>query len=207
MHRNRPKTLVAFALTLMVLATFTAAEAGTWQVDPAHSNIGFKIRHFFTKVPGEFNTFEGTIHYDPDKPAASKVEFTVQADSIDTDNADRDQHLRSADFFDVEDFPTLSFTSKKVEPVGDGELQVTGDLTIHGVTKEVTIPVDALGSMATPMGTRAGFATEFTIDRQEYGVSWNRALDQGGAILGDEVEIAIDVEAVLQEPEEEMEGR
>jgi len=190
-------------LTVLLLPTAVWAEAATWQVDPAHTNVAFEIRHFFTQVPGRFNDFSGTIHYDPENPGSSKVEFTVQAGSIDTRNDRRDNHLRSADFFDVEKFPTLSFTSTKVEGSGDG-LQVTGDLTIHGVTKEVTIPVEFLGSMSTPMGPRAGFATEFEIDRKEFGITWNRALDQGGAILGDDVSIDIDVEATIPQEEEEQ---
>lgn len=195
---------LAFLVMLAALLVPTAvwADAATWQVDPAHSNVAFEIRHFFTQVPGRFNDFSGTIHHDPEDPANSKVEFTVQATSIDTRNDQRDNHLRSADFFDVEKFPTLSFKSTGVEGSGN-ELQVTGDLTIHGVTKQVTIPVEFLGSMSTPMGPRAGFSTEFEIDRKEFGITWNRALDQGGAILGDEVSIDIDVEATQPQEEEE----
>lgn len=205
MQEIRISVFVALAV-LLVSLTFSPApalaEVQVWSVDPVHSNVAFSIRHFFTQVPGQFNDFGGTIHYDPEDVEASRVSFVVQAESIDTDNDRRDQHLRSADFFHVEKFPTLSFESKKVTEAGD-ELQVTGDLTIHGVTREVTIPVEFLGSMVTPMGTRAGFATEFAIDRKDFGITWNQALDQGGAILGDEVEIEIDVEGVLQEPEAE----
>jgi polyisoprenoid-binding protein YceI len=193
--------VLVFALILPAVAT---AETATWKVDPAHSNMAFSVRHFFSQVPGRFNDFAGTIVHDPDNPAASSVEITVQAASINTDNEQRDGHLRSPDFFDVEKFPTLHFKSTKVEPTGDNQMAVTGDLTIHGVTQQVTVPVEFFGSMTTPMGTRAGFQGELTIDRKDYGVSWNRALDTGGAILGDEVKITIGVEAVKQEePKEE----
>lgn len=186
---------------LSVPAALSAAVTA-WDVDTAHSTVEFQVRHFFTQVPGRFNDFSGTIQYDPDQVASSKVEFTVQAGSIDTNNDRRDGHLRSEDFFHVEKFPTLSFKSTAVEGSGS-DLQVTGDLTIHGVTKSVTIPVEFLGSMDTQRGAKAGFATEFTIDRKDYGVTWNQALDQGGAVLGDEVTIEINVEANEQQMEEE----
>jgi polyisoprenoid-binding protein YceI len=192
-------TLILFTVLLVPTAMF--ADATTWQVDPAHTNVTFEVRHLLTQVPGRFNDFTGTIRHDPENPGSSSVEFTVQAKSIDTRNDRRDNHLRSADFFDVEKFPTLTFKSKKVEGSGN-ELQVTGDLTIHGVTREVTIPVTFLGSMETPMGPRAGFSTEFALDRKEYGITWNKVLDQGGALLGDEVSIEIDVEATR--PQEEQ---
>lgn len=171
------------------------AASETWEVDPVHSNVGFSVRHFLTPVSGTFNDYSGTIVYDPDNAAASSVEITVQAASVNTKNDQRDGHLRSADFFDVEKYPTLSFKSKSIHDAGGGKLHVTGQFTLHDVTQEITVPVEVLGAMDTPMGRRAGFTTEFTIDRKDYGMTWNRALDQGGAILGDEVKITISVEA------------
>lgn len=197
MHR---KNLIVAFVALLILPLAASAQPTTWVVDPVHSNVGFKVRHFFTPVGGQFKDFAGTIVYDAENPAQSKVEVVVQAESIDTDNDRRDGHLRSPDFFDVAEYPTLSFTSKKVVAQGD-DLAVTGDLTIHGVTKEVTLPVQVLGMM----GDKAGFATEFTVDRQEYGVSWNRVLDQGGTILGDEVTVELTFE-VDRKVEEEMAG-
>ena len=191
--RNR---IALSILTLLLALPVVAAAADTYNVDTAHSTVGFSVRHIFTRVPGEFNDFAGTIVYDPENPAASKVEFTVQAASLDTRNERRDGHLKSADFFDVEKHPTLTFKSKKVSGSGDA-LQLTGDLTIRGVTKEVTVPVEVLGTM----GAKAGFATEFKIDRTDFGVAWNRAAEGGGSILGDEVTIRIDVEADKVEPE------
>lgn len=202
-HSTLAQVVTVLLLTAVLVPWALHAEPAVWQVDPAHSTVEFSIRHFFTQVPGRFNDFSGTIHFDPEQPSSSSVEFTVQADSIYTNNDRRDQHLRSADFFHVEKFPTLSFESTRVEGSGS-DLKVTGDLTLHGVTREVTIPATFLGSMNVgQMGTRAGFHTEFTLDRKDYGIVWNRPLDQGGAILGDEVEIEINVEAVKKEMEQE----
>jgi polyisoprenoid-binding protein YceI len=195
------KRVLIFALFALLALPFTAgAEQTTWTVDPTHSNVGFSVRHFLTQVPGEFNDFEGTIVYDAENPSSSSVDVTVQAASIDTDNEQRDGHLKSDDFFAVEQHPTLTFKSKKVAKLGADKLSVTGDLTIRGTTKEVTIPVEVLGVI----GDKAGFATEFVIDRQEYGVQWNRALDNGGTILSDEVKIRLDFEVDRQK--EAMEG-
>lgn len=192
---------VAAALLLsLAFAPSVLAEPITFGVDTAHSGVAFKVRHFFTQVPGHFDDFDGTIVYDPENPASSTVELTVQAASIDTGNEDRDDHLRSPDFFHVEKHPTLSFVSTSVKPAGDGRLDVTGDFSLHGVTKRITVPVEVLGMMELDQGARAGFSTEFPIDRKEYGITWNRALDQGGTILGDEVSVSIDVEAVEKTP-------
>lgn len=188
-------TLAALALALLLAVP---AQAETWKIDRVHSQVGFSVRHFLTPVPGRFGTFDGQIAYDPANPGASTVEVTVDAGSIDTDNQRRDDHLRSPDFFDVASHPTLSFRSKKVAPLGDNNLAVTGDLTIRGVTKEVTVPVEVLGVL----GDKAGFQTEFTVDRKDYGVVWNRALDQGGTVLGDEVKIVLTLEADRQKPAE-----
>lgn len=189
----------AFVLSvaLGLLPALAAAELVVYKVDPDHSGVGFSVRHFVTNVPGRFRDFDGTMRYDKDDPAASTVEFTVRATSIDTANADRDEHLRGEDFFDVEKYPTLTFKSTSVIPKGPGELDVTGDLTIHGVTKQVTIPVTILGTMKTPNGEKAGFESTFTINRKDYGVVWNRVLD-AGPVLGDEVKITIAVEANRQ---------
>ena len=196
------KLLLASLLLLTTLAPAATAEPIEFGIDGAHSAVAFKVRHFFTQVPGHFDTFDGTIVYDAEKPEASSVEMTVQADSIDTGNENRDGHLRSADFFDVEKFPTLTFKSVSVKSVGDGELEVLGDFTMHGVTKRLTVPVNVLGLM-TGEQARAGFSTEFNLDRKEFGIEWNRALDNGGTILGDEVKITIDLEVVEKKAESE----
>jgi polyisoprenoid-binding protein YceI len=193
----------AFALALVaVLATSPArAAVDTYTVDRSHSEAAFQIRHFVTQVRGQFDDFTGTIRMDPDNAAASSVEFEIAAASINTFNADRDKHLRSADFFDVEKHPRITFRSSRVEKTGEATYKVTGTLSLHGVSKEITLPVEFLGKLKTPFGdTRAGFAATATLDRKDFGISWNRAMDQGGAILGDEVRVLINLETVLQAP-------
>ena len=182
----------------LLLPALAAADPIVYKVDSDHSGVSFTIRHFVSNVPGRFKDFDGAIKYDAQNPAASSVNLTIQAASIDTDNADRDNHLKSPDFFDVAKFPTLTFSSTAVKAVDADTLEVTGDLTMKGVTKKVTVPVELLGSVKTPRGEKAGFETAFKLDRKEYGISWNRALDTGGAILGDEVKINISIEADRQ---------
>jgi polyisoprenoid-binding protein YceI len=180
-------------------AVSAAGQAGVFKVDPVHSSVAFTIRHFVSEVEGRFKDFAGTIRYDPQHPADSSVQFTVQAASIDTDNEARDKDLRSENFFDVQKYPTLSFTSTKVTPKGANAFDVTGNLTIHGVTKTVTVPATLGGVIKNPNGTqKVGFRSSFTINRVEYGVTWNRALEGGGSILGDEVNVTIRVEANQQ---------
>ena len=193
----RRALIPALALALL-LPALASAQPAVYKVDSDHSGVSFTIRHFVSNVPGRFKDFDGVIKYDAKNPAASSVSFTIQAASIDTDNADRDNHLRNADFFDVEKFPTLTFSSTSVKAVDADTLEVTGDLTMKGQTKKVTVPVDFLGTVKTPRGEKAGFETSFKLDRKEYGITWNRALDTGGAILGDEVKINISIEADRQ---------
>jgi polyisoprenoid-binding protein YceI len=194
------KRTIVSALTLaLALPALALAEPVTYKVDADHSGVNFSIRHFVSNVPGLFEDYAGTIVYDKDNPAGSKVEFTIQAASIDTGNADRDKHLRSADFFDVEKFPTMTFTSTQVKPVDKDTLEVTGDLTIHGVTKRVTIPVDLLGTAKTPNGEKAGFETQFTVNRKDHGIIWNRVMD-AGPVLGEDVKVTISIEADRQQP-------
>jgi polyisoprenoid-binding protein YceI len=194
----RAPSLVAtacLAIGSLALPAPAAAAPVVYNVDTGHSAVSFTIRHFVTNVPGRFGDFDGKIVHDPDNPAASRVELNVRAASIDTDNADRDKHLRSADFFDAEKFPALTFVSTGVKKVDADTMEVTGDLSIHGVTKRVTIPVDFLGTVKTSRGEKAGFETAFTVNRKDYGIIWNRALDAGGAMLGDDVKVVIAIEA------------
>lgn len=187
------------ALTLaLVLPALALAEPVTYKVDADHSGVSFSIRHFVTNTPGRFRDFDGVIKYDAKNPAASSVEFTVQAASIDTANNNRDEHLRSADFFDVQKFPTLTFTSTKVVPKDADTLEVTGNFTMHGVTKQITIPVEILGFAKTPRGEKAGFETDFKINRKEFGITWNNMMDSG-PVLGDDVKITIAIEANRQQ--------
>lgn len=183
-------------------ATPAAAPAGprTYNIDRSHSSVGFRIRHLVSNVDGRFKDFGGTVTYDPAAPEKSSVDMTVQATSIDTDTPRRDDDLRSENFFDVAKYPTLTFKSVSVQKKSPTELAVTGDLTLHGVTKRITIPVEVLGTIPFRGGEKAGFAASFSVDRKDYGITWNRALDQGGALLGDEVKVSIQLETEWQPP-------
>jgi polyisoprenoid-binding protein YceI len=190
-----------FAPALLAVATSPALAADTFIVDRSHSQATFEVRHMFSKVRGRFTTFEGTIAMDAAKPEASSVTFTIDAASIDTDNADRDKHLRSGDFFDVEKNPTIAFTSDKVKLSGKDTYAVTGTLTMRGVSRTVTLPVTYLGAAKDPWGNpRAGFSTAITLNRKDYGINWNKALDNGGLLLGDDVAVTVELEAVKQAP-------
>jgi polyisoprenoid-binding protein YceI len=194
------KLLSAVALTAAVALPVQAAD--TYNVDPSHSEAGFQIRHLVTQVRGKFTDYKGTIQVDPAKMTNSTVDFAIKAASIDTGNADRDKHLRSADFFDVEKFPEITFKSKSIKATGKDEYAVTGTFTMHGVSKEITLPVTFGGTAKDPWGNqRAGFSTATTLDRKAYGIVWNKALDTGGALLGDDVKISIDLETVKAKDE------
>jgi len=194
----RSKTFIQALLLALLLPAFAMAEVAVYKVDPGHSGVNFTIRHFVTNTPGRFKDFDGTIKYDKQNPAASSVEFTVKTTSIDTDNDDRDNHLRGGDFFEVQKFPTMTFVSKKVAAKDANTLEVTGDLTVKGVTKSVTIPVQVLGTAKTPNGEKAGFETTFTVNRKDYGINWTRVMDSG-AVLGDDVKVTISIEANRQQ--------
>ncbi|QDY91390.1 polyisoprenoid-binding protein [Arthrobacter sp. UKPF54-2] len=175
--------------------------AGQWRFDPTHTRIGFSTRHaMVTKVRGAFNDFDGLITVDPENPERSKVELTVKVASIDTRNADRDQHLRTNDFFDAPQFPEITFVSSRVDQVDEGHFIVSGDVTIRGVTKEISIPIDFIGVERDPMGNlRAGFEGSRRIDRQDFGLKWNTALDSGGVLVSDKITLEFEVSAIKSE--------
>ena len=186
---------ITTALVAALLGSAVTAGAGTYTIDQAHSDVSFKVRHLVSKTSGQFTEFSGTIVADFSNLDASSVVFTIVAASIDTQNEDRDKHLRSEDFFDVATYPEITFTSSKITKSGDNTFAVTGTLSMHGVSKTVTLPVTFLGEGPNPWGgTVAGFELETTIDRKDYGIVWNKALDAGGMILGDEVTISINLE-------------
>ncbi|HET9941241.1 MAG TPA: YceI family protein [Candidatus Eisenbacteria bacterium] len=186
------------ALTLAFASAASAAPA-TWSIDPSHSQVGFSIRHFFSKVPGTFSKFTGSVVYDPQKPENSSVKADIDPASIDTKNEKRDNHLRSEDFFDVVKFPALTFVSTKVTADGENKLKVDGNLTMHGVTKLVTLEVTFLGAGPSRQGEqRSGFEATTSINRKDFGILWNKTLDQGGTMLGDDVDIKINVEGVIR---------
>ena len=192
------KTAILTALVL-VLGFGTVAAQGTYDIDTVHSNIGFKVRHLVSKVSGEFTEFDGAIVADFENLDASSVEFTIQASSIDTRNEKRDGHLRSLDFFDVEKYPEITFKGSKITKIDGDSYAVAGALTMHGVSREITLTVDFLGEMTAMGGTRAGYELTTTLNRRDFEISWNRALDAGGFVLGDDVEININLELIKQE--------
>jgi polyisoprenoid-binding protein YceI len=176
----------------------TASTLKVWNVDVAHSGVNFSVRHMvISKVRGKFAKFTGRLELDEKDLTQSKVDVRIDASSIDTGVGDRDNHLRSPDFLDVEKFPELTFQSKRIERVADDQYRVVGDLTIHGVTREVSLEVEAGGRTKDPWGNeRVGFNARAHIDRRDYGLVWNKAIDAGGVVVGDKIEIEIDVEGV-----------
>ncbi len=187
-----------FALLLEIAAT---AHAANWKVDRSHTTVGFGVSHLFTSVQGRFDRFDGRIEFDPEKPEAAVVRATIDAASINTNNAKRDKHLRSGDFFDVEKYPTLSFESTRgVSEMKDNRGLLAGNLTIRGVTKPVVFDVIFRGQGKDPWGNlRAGFVATLNINRKDYGLNWNEVLETGGWLVGEEVEIRIDIEGILDE--------
>ena len=191
----------AAVVLISFLASLPLFAAETFNIDKVHSSAEFKIRHMISNVGGRFSDFGGAVNVDRRNPANSSVEFTIQTASIDTGTPDRDKDLRSANFFDVEKFPTITFKSVKVAPTkAKDTFDVTGDLTMHGVTKRITLPVVFNGFAKDPWGgERAGFELNTTLNRKDYGINWNKALDQGGYLLDDDVKIAINLETVKKQ--------
>jgi polyisoprenoid-binding protein YceI len=181
----------------MATATQTTVGITTWKIDPAHSLVEFAVKHLMiTTVKGRFSEVTGEIHVDETNFAASKVDIEVDVASIDTREAQRDAHLRSADFFDVEKFPKMTFRSTRVEGKLD-EFTLTGDLTIHGVTRPITLEVTHEGRGKDPWGgERIGFSAKGRLNRSDFGLTWNAALETGGFVVGDDVKISLDIEAV-----------
>ncbi len=181
----------------LALATAAHAEPVHLKVDAQHSTVGFKVRHLFTKVAGQFRRFEGAIAFDPANLLASSVSVTIQADSVDTNVEARDKDLVSKRFFDVAKFPTLTFVSTGISDVAAGKGRIRGTLTMHGVSREVVLDAQFLGSGKDPWGNqRYGFQAQVTINRKDFGMAWNEVVEAGGVLVGDEVEISLDVEAV-----------
>jgi polyisoprenoid-binding protein YceI len=190
------KRVLVFVFTALVsTAVFAAAES--FVVDKYHSEATFQIRHLITRVSGRFDEVSGSISVDRSNPTLSSVEFTIKTASIDTGVAPRDKDLRGANFFEVDKYPEITFKSTGIKPSGKKDVyDVTGAFTMHGVTKTITIPVEFLGFAKDPQGKeRAGFAAHTTLNRQDYGIKWNRALDNGGALLGDDVDITLNIDA------------
>jgi polyisoprenoid-binding protein YceI len=197
------KRIIASISTIIALALPLAASAATWNIDPDHSNIGFKVRHLMvSNVKGSFEKHTGSIDINDKDITKSKVEVTIDTNSINTNVQKRDEHLRSPDFFDVSKFPTMTFVSKKVAKAGKDKLKVTGDLTLHGVTKEVVLDVESLSKESKdPWGNfRRGTTATTKINRKDFGLVWNKALETGGVAVGEEVLITLEIEMIKAQP-------
>jgi polyisoprenoid-binding protein YceI len=187
-------------LTLVLLAALAAPAfaQSTWEIDPAHSNVQFGVRHMMiSTVRGKFTKFAATATGDEKDPAHAAVQASIDVASIDTGDEKRDAHLKSPDFFDAEKFPTITFKSTKVEAAGDRAFKLHGDLTMHGVTKPVVLDVEATPEVKGMRGeTRAGARATGKVNRKDFGINWSKSMDGGGVVVGDEVDVTIDVEAV-----------
>jgi polyisoprenoid-binding protein YceI len=172
----------------------------TWKFDSAHSSVTFAVRHMMvTTVRGQFQSVAGSMEFDPEKPATASVEASIDATSISTGVSDRDNHLRSADFLDAANFPVITFRSTSVEPTADNGARITGDLTIRGTTRPVVLNAEYLGQHKSLYGDmRAGFSATTKINREDFGLTWNQALEAGGVLVGKEITIELDVEAILE---------
>ncbi len=178
-----------------------APAAAIWKIDSAHTTADFSVRHLMiSNVKGHFSKVSGNVDYDGKDLKTLKIDAEIDVASVDTGEKGRDEHLKGADFFDAAKFPKMTFKSKKVKSAGKGKFTVTGDLTIKGVTKEVTLDVDGPTEQIKDMqgGTRVGASASTKINRKDFGVSWNKALDNGSSVVGDDVKVSIDVEAVKQ---------
>jgi polyisoprenoid-binding protein YceI len=192
------RTVTAFLVISATVLMALPAAAAEWNLDVPHSYVGFKVKHMaIAKVKGSFGEFSGTVTGEPGKPETFAVEAVIQMQSVDTGNTDRDDHLRSPDFFDVETYPTMTFRSTGVRMTDEEEGVLMGELTLHGVTKPVEMELEYRGLVNDPWGnTRMGFAAETEIDRREFGLTWNKALETGGLVVGHDVEIEIEVELI-----------
>jgi len=202
----KPRILTILAAAAVALSTpsLAAAAAATWDIDPSHTAAQFSVRHLMiSNVRGEFGKVTGTVTYDEQEVSSIAVDVTIDATSIDTREPKRDEHLRSPDFFDVAKYPTITFKSKRSEKAGTGKFKVVGDLTIHGVTKEVTLDVEGpTPAIKDPWGNvKVGATATTKVNRKEFGLNWNAALETGGVVVGDEVSITLDVEIVKKKEE------
>ena len=191
---------LAALVALAASAQFAAAAPTTWKIDPNHTEVGFEVRHFFSKVHGVFHDVSGTIVFDEADPNAVKIAASVKVASVDTGNQNRDADLRGPDFFDGDKDSTLSFKSTKIAKAGKTNYKITGDLTMRGVTKSVVFDGEFLGSSAVSIegkswGTKAGFAARTVVNRKDWGINWNKTLDNGGVMVDENVTIVLNIEA------------
>jgi polyisoprenoid-binding protein YceI len=175
-------------------------QKSNWVTDPTHSEIGFKVKHMmFTNVSGKFNTFKASIENEDNNFETSKINFSAEINSVDTNNADRDVHLKSADFFDVDSYPKLSFVSTQIKKINNGEYQISGDLTIKDVTKNIVLETEYSGLMTDPWGnTKIGLSISGKINRKDFGLTWNAALETGGVLVGEEIKLISEIQLIKQ---------
>lgn len=203
MKRILGSTALAAFLTFGAFGGNARADGTTWEIDTAHSSAQFSIRHLMvSNVRGEFGKVTGTVVYDAKDPKKSTVEASIDVNSINTREEKRDAHLKAPDFFDVAKFPAITFKSKKVEPAGKGKMKIIGDLTIHGVTKTVTLDAEGPATeVKDPWGNvKSGAVATTKINRKDFGLGWNKALETGGVVVGEEVSITIDIELTKKAP-------
>lgn len=193
-------TVLAIATSATAaMMTGAVAFAADYDIDQGHSSVSFKIRHLVSKTSGKFNKFTGTIHFEPGKPDTWNVVAHIDANTIDTNEPKRDNHLRSPDFFDIKKYPEIVFKSTKVKDANDKSAKLEGDLTIHGVTKPVVLEVEMLGEGTDPWGNkRAGYTATTKLNRKDFGLTWNKALETGGVLVGEDVEINLEIEATAK---------
>jgi len=193
------KRFISTVSSILVIAFPLIVSAATWNIDPEHTNVGFKVKHLMvSNVKGVFEKFTGTVDLNEKDITRSKVDVSIETKSINTSVVKRDEHLRSADFFDVAKYPAMTFTSKKVAKAGKGKLKVTGDLNLHGVTKEVVLDVEGPSAESKdPWGNiRKGASASTKINRKDFGLNWNKALETGGFVVGDDVLISLEIEMI-----------
>jgi polyisoprenoid-binding protein YceI len=193
------KRIFRIIAAVVTLAIPTFASASTWNIDPDHSNVGFKVRHLMvSNVKGNFDKHTGTVEINDQDITKSRVEVSIDTNSVNTNVQKRDEHLRSADFFDVAKYPTMTFVSKKVAKAGEDKLKVTGDLTLHGVTKQVVLDVEGPSKESKdPWGSiRKGATATTKINRKDFGLAWNKALETGGVAVGEEITITLEIEMI-----------
>jgi polyisoprenoid-binding protein YceI len=195
------RTIMRIAMTLAtIVGMTTVAAAATYQLDKAHTSVDFKVKHMaISWVSGAFRDFDGSFEFEPGKPESWRAEAVIQVPSIDTGNEDRDKHLRSEDFFFAEKYPTITFRSTGVEMTGEDRAKLKGDLTIRGITKPIELDMEIVGMVTDPWGNnRAGFSADGVIDRKDFGLQWNKALETGGLVVGNEVKIHLEIEGIMQ---------
>ena len=198
---TKPWRTISGISVFAIIFMAAAAQADTWAIDPAHTTVEFSVRHMMiSNVKGRFDKVSGTVSANGTDPNSVQISATIDANSINTHNEQRDEHLKSPDFLDVAKYPTITFKSTKVEPAVTGKWKLIGDLTLHGVTKPIVLEVDGPAPpIKDPYGkTRAGASASTKIDRKDFGLTWSKALEAGGVMVGDDVSISIEIEAIKQ---------